>query len=197
VLDHFSVGALLMGPFETDRPLEQAILARCSDRGIPVRRLARGDLVPFGNSAIEVLHPPRDCPNAAGVNDRSLVLRLELDGVRLLLSGDIEAAGEAILAQHDCAADILKAPHHGSGTSSTSAFLDAVSPAYCVISTGRLRGEETADPEVMRRYQDRGIQVWRTDVSGAVVATFKEGVHIRGVREGRGYPVPSALAAPR
>ena len=67
-----------------------------------------------------------------GENDNSLVLRLTYGDVHVLLPGDVEKEAESILTARglDLSADLVKAPHHGSRTSSTEAFIRAVKPRY-------------------------------------------------------------------
>jgi competence protein ComEC len=192
VLEHFDVGCVIMGPACPENELEQEILAQCERRSIPVRRVRRGDPLPFGACALDVLHPPEPWPCRDPANDQSVVVRLSCLGTRLLLTGDVEARAEDALAASGCAADIMKSPHHGSRTSSTHAFLGAVAPSHVVVSTGLTWGRTAADPEVIERYRDRGATVWRTDELGAIRVTWPEGrAVIEGERFRRGYPVPS------
>jgi competence protein ComEC len=65
-------------------------------------------------------------------------------------------------------ADVLKTPHHGSRTSSTEPFLDAVSPAFAVISLGFENSYGFPNREVLDRLRDRGVMVFRTDQDGLV-----------------------------
>ncbi len=123
---------------------------------------------PFDGS-VAVLHPPA----AAGrmsLNDSSLTLRLTLGSTAILLTGDIEARAEARLVA-DAAplvAAVLKVPHHGSRTSSTPAFLDAVSPRVAVMSVGADNRYRLPAAEVEARYLERGTCVLRTDRCGGI-----------------------------
>jgi competence protein ComEC len=86
-----------------------------------------------------------------------------------LLAGDIEKAQEQKLIDHgvNLKADILLVPHHGSQTSSTAGFLDAVSPHIALVQSGyRNRYGHPARP-VLVRYEDRGIQVVTSPTCGA------------------------------
>jgi competence protein ComEC len=88
-----------------------------------------------------------------------------------LLTGDIEAPQERALLQRaaeQLRADVLLAPHHGSGTSSTPAFLDAVAPKIALFQVGYRNRYRHPKAEVVERYHQRGIAVLRTDRSGAV-----------------------------
>jgi competence protein ComEC len=180
ILRRFPVGTVLMGATETKRASEQAFLALCQERGVPVRRLARGDVLHLdGPSAqegrLEVVHPPADWP-AKPVNDTSLAFRLHWQGRRVLFTGDIEAPAEASLLplQSALRADLLKVPHHGSHTSSTPAFLEAVQPDLAFVST-RATGKEAIAPVVQAEYRSQGIPLWRTDVHGGIRLRVQDG----------------------
>ena len=127
----------------------------------------------------EILHPfASDYRSGAKTNALSCVLRVVgADGVGALLTGDVEAPGEARLVARARAAppdpaatlrsDILVVPHHGSHTSSTDAFLDAVRPRVAVIQVGYRSRYGHPAPEVVARYRAHGIPVVRTDHCGA------------------------------
>jgi competence protein ComEC len=90
----------------------------------------------------------------------------------LLLTGDIEAQQETELITRnasDLAAQIVMAPHHGSKTSSTLAFLQAVNPQHVVMQNGYRNRYGHPHPNVSQRYMDAGITQWRSDLDGAVV----------------------------
>jgi len=141
---------------------------RARARGVPVRELAPGAL-DMGGVRVEILrsgwHPARS------TNDNSLVLRLVHGKVGIVLAGDVEALAEAELAQssRDLRADVLKAGHHGSRTSSTDAFLRAVRPAHVVFSVGAHNPFGFPHPEVVDRARSFSAATWRTD-GGAVTA---------------------------
>lgn len=108
-------------------------------------------------------------------NDRSCVLRVATAGARALLTGDIEARSESeMLARGaDLRADLLLVPHHGSRTSSTERFLDAVAPSVALVSSGYRSRFGHPHASVMARYASRGIALHRTDRDGALRATLR------------------------
>lgn len=117
---------------------------------------------------VEILAP---CPGpeGMGLNDESLVLRVTAGGVRYLLTGDAEKEGEARLlrtAKAQLAADVLKAGHHGSDTSSTPEFLDAVRPRRALISCGVRNRYDHPRRTVLDEFERRGIAVHRADLDG-------------------------------
>ncbi|WP_020652093.1 DNA internalization-related competence protein ComEC/Rec2 [Massilia niastensis] len=108
-------------------------------------------------------------------NARSCVLRVSAQGRAILLAADIEAAQEGALLDGGARrlrADVLLAPHHGSGTSSTIAFLQAVRPSLGIFQVGYRNRYRHPKPEVYARYQALGIRRVRTDEAGAVTITF-------------------------
>ncbi|HTJ43401.1 MAG TPA: DNA internalization-related competence protein ComEC/Rec2 [Kofleriaceae bacterium] len=117
-----------------------------------------------GPSPIATADPVRS------VNDDSLVVAIEYAGRRIVLTGDLEAEGEAELVAHhfDLAADVVKVPHHGSPTSSSPALVGATRPSTAIISCGVANRFGFPSPAVVARWQAAGAQVLRTDRRGAV-----------------------------
>ncbi len=119
---------------------------------------------------------PRGDGGHVARNDRSLVVRVEVAGRRVLLSGDLEAAGEAALVASgaDLRADIVTLPHHGSRTSSTGVFLQAVAPAIAVASAPCRGRFAMPHPEVLERAHAVHASVWWTGRDGAVLIGLGE-----------------------
>ncbi|KHD09835.1 hypothetical protein PN36_03300 [Candidatus Thiomargarita nelsonii] len=118
----------------------------------------------------QILHPPANYVTKKR-NDRSCVLKVTSAGGTLLLTGDIEKTSEYYLVGHhrsDLAADILVVPHHGSQTSSTESFIDAVNPSIALFSTGYLNRFGHPKKEIVQRYRRRNISVWDTVSAGAI-----------------------------
>jgi competence protein ComEC len=133
----------------------------------------------------EMLHPlPASGPQEARArpNARSCVLQIRAaDGRRLLLTGDIEAAQEEALIARAGArlrSEVLVVPHHGSRTSSTLAFVDAVAPEVAVVQAGYRNRFGHPVPEVVGRYQAQGADLVRSDRCGAWTWTSQTGVGI-------------------
>jgi competence protein ComEC len=123
---------------------------------------------------LEILHPYLDFMerhaslSAKDINNKSIVLKACFNGFSILLPGDIMEAAEknmVLKRPESLAADVLVAPHHGSKTSSSVAFLDAVDPKAIIISCGK--GAHFPSEPVLERYQKRGVPVYRTDHNGA------------------------------
>jgi competence protein ComEC len=115
-------------------------------------------------------------------NDDSVVLDLRWRDVSIVLTGDIGKAVEASVAGRLPAAPlrVLKVPHHGSLTSSSAEFIRALHPRIAVASAGRANRFGHPNPEVVRRYEDAGVELFRTDRDGAVTIDtdgYSVGVH--------------------
>jgi competence protein ComEC len=168
--------------FVQDLPAHCAGLPPLSDVLPQVAALSVGDPRCMGTPPvrsldgvnIEVLHPLNGPERSAfpelGENDNSLVLRLTYGKTHVLLAGDVEKDGESILLARgvDLSADVLKAPHHGSRTSSTPALVSAVKPRHVVFCVGLNNQFNFPAEEVDRRYAEAHCARYRTDLDGAV-----------------------------
>jgi competence protein ComEC len=126
----------------------------------------------------EILHPTPEIyadPHAKP-NTQSCTLKVTSTHGSILLAGDIEAAQEAQLLESSRArlpATVLLAPHHGSGTSSTPAFLQAVQPQMALFQVGHRNRYRHPKAQVFERYRSMGITRLRTDESGAISLRFE------------------------
>ena len=120
---------------------------------------------------VRVWHPPRpDWERRRVRNDDSVVIELQVGDVSIVLPGDVSAEVERELADRlqPVPFRVLKAPHHGSASSSSGAFLDAVQPSIALISCGRQNRFGHPAPSVLARYRERGVEVFRTDEDGQI-----------------------------
>ena len=107
------------------------------------------------------------------VNEMSIVIKSTFGDTSIMLTGDAETKSEADILDVwgesvlDC--DVLKVGHHGSKTSTTEEFLEAVSPTIAVISCGEGNRYGHPHPETIERLEQKGITVYRTDIDGSVV----------------------------
>ena len=160
VLDRVSVGELWMTP-ERDA-IASAVRAKATQRGVPVRGPH-----PFSLGGVRVEVPSR-FHEGRSLNDNSIVVRIVDGKVAALFAGDIEALTESELAQGraELHARLLKAPHHGSATSSTEAFIRRVAPHDTVYCIGAANRFGFPDADAVARTPGRH---YRTD-AGAVIA---------------------------
>lgn len=151
-----------------------ASLATARREGIEWRRVHPGDSLVIDGVRISFLAP--DSTWTVGLTDPNLastVTMVEYGMVRFLLVGDAELEEEEWLLQHYPAglrADVLKVAHHGSSTSSSDAFLAAVSPRAAIISVGARNTYGHPSQDVIRALMNAGAEVLRTDRHGTVIA---------------------------
>jgi competence protein ComEC len=116
------------------------------------------------------------------LNNSSLVMKLQFKNVSVLFTGDIEKEAEERMLRkgYPLKADILKVPHHGSSSSSSSLFLQRVKPSYAILSVGERNIGRLPHPEVIKRYYQLGSRIFRTDKQGAItVITDGEKIKVK------------------
>ncbi|MGQ0653579.1 MAG: DNA internalization-related competence protein ComEC/Rec2 [Betaproteobacteria bacterium] len=150
-----------------------------------VRRCRAGEGWEWDGVRFDFLHPAE---LMAKRNDHSCVLRVAAAGGAMLLTGDIERASEERLVRMGLGkSDVLLVPHHGSRSSSTTAFIEAVSPRFAVVPAGYRNRFGHPAKDVVQRYADAGVEILRTDRDGAVTVSLdSSGIALRGERESRG-----------
>lgn len=145
--------------------------------GIPRHIVAPGEVFSAGPVELEVLWPaPATSVSAETANDVSVVLAVEAEGVRILLTGDIEPAAQDALLRSDVdvRADVLKMPHHGSGRQSDR-FFSAVAPQIATISAGA--GNDYGHPAAaaLQLLRAKKVRWWRTDLDGDIAIVVRGG----------------------
>lgn len=145
---------------------------------VPVHPLGRGDHITVGELAVSVLWPrPTDKPALpAEENDRSLVLLIEVRGVRLLLTGDIEKDAQSALSRlgAQIAAHVVKVPHHGSGDHAPRLF-EATGARLAIVSVGGDNDYGHPHDRLLRTLRDAGMQARRTDLDGDLAVVSRDG----------------------
>ena len=150
----------------------------------PVRPCVAGTHWRWDGVAFSYLHPAV-ASEPTNDNDASCVLRIDAGGQRLLLTGDIRAGVEAQLVQQGApvAAEVVLAPHHGSRSSSSPAFVAAVGARHVVFSAGYRNRYGHPAPEVTDRWAGAGVRQWNTARDGAVIIDAgPDGLSIAGWR---------------
>lgn len=163
---------------------ERALEARATAIGAEWRIVQAGDRVSFGAVEILALHPPLPEWERQRVrNDDSVVLALRYGDVSIILPGDVGREGELQTLRHLTPASFvaLKAPHHGSATSSTPEFLAAARPRLVIFSSGRDNRFNHPAPVVVSRYGAMNTAMFSTAEDGAVIVeTDGKSVFVRG-----------------
>ncbi|HUF53087.1 MAG TPA: DNA internalization-related competence protein ComEC/Rec2 [Dehalococcoidia bacterium] len=169
LLDRYDVGAVLDSTVDTEGVFALAWHDAVATSNVSRYVAQRGMYVNLGSGArLQILAPSERLSPWADPNDGSTVPRVVMGETSFLLTGDIEAEGEAALVQSgtDLRSTVLKVPHHGSRTSTSEAFLSRVAPAIGVISVGAENRFGHPAAEVLGRLS--GDHVLRTDEHGDV-----------------------------
>jgi competence protein ComEC len=180
VLRNFHPAELWTGATQDSREW-LSIQSAAAHLNIPVRHLTRGSPFGLGGANVQILAPGADYqPDAKPKNDDSLVMRIEYGSTSFLLTGDMEKRIEEELyagglLRH---ADVLKVGHHGSRTSSTPDLLEAVHPAFGIISDGFDNNYGHPHPLTIAALNERRIATYRTDLVG-LIDVVSDGRRIR------------------
>jgi competence protein ComEC len=184
IAENFPIGCAWHGPIKPDDPTFATFAAALTRHGVPLRRLAAPARFDFGDVALTVIAPFEDLPMTSD-NDESLVIRLDYGRRAFLFTGDIEAPAEAALLARNAplACDVVKAPHHGSKSSSTPGFIRATGAAHVVFCAPRRSPFGHPHAEIVNRYRELlpNARRWQTGPDGAVTFETDGRCQVSGV----------------
>ena len=170
ILYKFDCKAVWMPDCSKDTNTYRDVISAINSKNYKITNPVPGDTYPLGDARITILAPVKDYGEDA--NNNSIAMKIEYGENSFLFTGDCEEEAEAdmLASGMDVSAQVMKAGHHGSNTSNTEEFLEAVAPEYFVISCGE--GNDYGHPraEVLNRLRAMGISVFRTDEQGTIVA---------------------------
>lgn len=156
------------------KPEWQQVIQEARKRNIPIRKIHRGILWKETYFEMQTIHPRNDiCVEA---NEGSITLRLKGLGHSAVLTGDLTVKGEKEIMKTDAylKSDVLKLGHHGSKTSSSVLFLNAVNPSYALIPSGKNNRFRHPSKEVVQRLDSLNIPYINTAERGSISITFSE-----------------------
>lgn len=153
------------------------------NKDVPIVKAEPGEVIWLDQLKIEVLAPLQFYDT---MNNNSIVLKLTYGDTTFLMMGDAEKEEEQDLLNSgvDLKADVLKVGHHGSKTSTTQQFLNAVRPSKAVISVGPDRNG-LPKSEILQRLVQSNVKTYRTDVAGTVIF-MSDGTNITVATEQKG-----------
>lgn len=171
VLERFAIARVVHSSVEGDTALSEALEQAVAHEGAERSNAMRGQVVDLGGGAIvEILFPDRDV-SGVETNTGSIVARLVYGNTAFLLTGDAPQGVEKYLARLDpdsVRADVLKAGHHGSKTSSAPLFVGLAGPKYAVFSRGCENSYGHPAPEVVALFERFGIPALDTCIEGTI-----------------------------
>lgn len=177
VLRRYTVASIVLAGTEKSTAKYLDLLHEVETQHIPVIwSNPLNDIVFDDGVTLEMIWPDaNEVTQIEDANDASVTLRVVYEDYRILLPGDIETLAEQKILEsgRDVSADILKMPHHGSRTSSSTGFLLAVHPSLAIASTGQNNQFGHPHPEIVDRYEKLNISVRNTAEEGTISLEFK------------------------
>ncbi len=176
ILENFTVKHVYDSGQTTTTPMYRQYLTTIRKKNIPFTVLLAGSQIDIGGETVLKIFNP-DKPYIVGesdLNNNSVVAKLIYGSFSMLLAGDAEHEAEARMLEKysgELKSTVLKSGHHGSSTSSTPAFLKAVTPEVAIISVGANNDYHHPHPSTLKKYADLKYKVYRTDKDGTVTIT--------------------------
>jgi metallo beta-lactamase family protein len=188
IIDEFDTGKVIIPEFdESDAPTTryfEKFLDSCDKKGVKLSYAEKGSVLNIGSSEAEIIAPCSS--DYSNVNNYSVGIFLMHGKTSFIFTGDAEKLAEEEMIQSGSLrhADVYKAGHHGSDTSSSKDFMDIISPDYAVISCGA--GNSYGHPcestlETLSEFTDK---IYRTDLCGTIVfVSDGENISVRTERQ--------------
>ncbi|MCY9696420.1 MBL fold metallo-hydrolase [Paenibacillus alginolyticus] len=171
VIDNFEIGKIYMPKVQSNTKTFEDVLLAIQRKGLKVATAKAGLTLDWEmDTNVQMIAPVEQYSDT---NEMSAVIHLSYGQTSFLFMGDAESKSEQdmISSKVNLRSDVLLVGHHGSNSSSSQAFLDAVKPSYAVIQVGKSNNYGHPTAEVLKRLLDRGIKTYRTDDQGNIIFT--------------------------
>lgn len=180
VLEAFEVKRIIDSGATAGTGIYKEYAAKAAAEGVPWEP-DHHQTINFGNTVLQIMTGPEAWQD---INNYSVVCRLDTGEIEFLFTGDASGPAESALSgQLD--AEILKVGHHGSRTSSSTAFLDKVKPEVAIISVGAGNSYGHPTAETLQRINDAGATIYRTDINGDLIVSVDGNTYnVGGSRRG-------------
>ena len=185
IIENLTVSNLILTKQLEENDIYKHIVSIAKQKKINLIYVKAGDVITLNGVKIKILHPQEKLISENSINNNSIVFKLEYKSFSMLFTGDIENIAEEIILSKNInlKADILKVAHHGSKTSSSQRFIEAVSPKIALIGVGKNNMFGHPNREVIRRLQSYGTKIYRTDECGEISITVNNGGKIVGIKK--------------
>ena len=169
-IEAVDVGAVYMPDVSADTATYRDVLDAVKGKGLQVQHPEPGDVLDFNGLPVEIFGPVKEYSNT---NNNSIVLRVSVGETAFLFTGDAEVEAEFDILEQgfDISADVLKVSHHGSSGSSVEEFLAYADADYAVISVGKCNIYDHPEAVTLKRLQNYGMEIFRTDEQGTIVCS--------------------------
>lgn len=186
IIENYEIESFYLPECDTETKTYTNMMNALDEKDIEYQYLYANLEVPWDEEVeVRVLSPVQGVNYGAIINNYSIMLHITYGETSMLLAGDAEKKAEQKVLEtfESIQADVLKAGHHGSDTSSTRDFIEAVSPELVIISVGADNKYDHPSKKTMDLFEELGIQVMRTDLDGTIHLIFS----------GLGYKVAEEL----
>ena len=170
IITKFEIGKVFMSNYEKDNKTYQKLIQALDNKRLKYTTPEVGSQYSLGTAEITILAPNGTYHNP---NDASIALILQNGENKFLFTGDAgeDAERDILETGIDLSADVYKAGHHGSRTSTSQKFFEAVSPSCAVISCGEDNSYGHPHAQTLNTFRMNGVKVYRTDEDGTIIAT--------------------------
>ena len=185
VVSSIKVDNVLMPDVEADSKTYRDMMDEIDEKNIKVTYTDDGDTYNIDGVTMKIFSPINS-DYGSNMNEYSIVCRIDYGESSFLFTGDAEAINESEMleAGYNLDVDVLKVGHHGSTSSSTKAFLEAVSPEYAVILCGKNNSYGHPEDETLSKLEEASAEVYRTDINGTITM-YSDGVTINILTENK------------
>lgn len=168
VIEGLDIGEIIMPRHSSNTQTYEDVLLTAQNKGLKITAAQAGNSFTAGECSFYILAPDGEYSNT---NNYSVVMRMTVGNVSVLFTGDAESQSEERMLESGAQlkSDLLKIGHHGSDTSTSDQFLQAVSPKYAVISVGENNSYGHPSSQTLEKLS--GIELYRTDLMGTIIAS--------------------------
>ncbi|MDE7415270.1 MAG: MBL fold metallo-hydrolase [Lachnospiraceae bacterium] len=170
IITKFEIDKVFISNYEKDNKTYQKLIEALDNKRLKYTTPEVGAQYSLGTAEVTILAPNGTYNNP---NDASIALMLQNGENKFLFTGDAgeDAEQDILKTDIDLSADVYKAGHHGSRTSTSQKFFEAVSPSCAVISCGEDNSYGHPHAETLNTFRMNGVKVYRTDEDGTIIAT--------------------------
>lgn len=168
IINNFKINNFYMPNYLTTTKTFEDVLDALENNNIGINIPEAGTKFELDQANFEIL---ASNVNVKDINDTSIVIKLTYGLNKFLFMGDLSSSEEENLLDKDISADVLKVGHHGSKYSTSTSFLDKVSPQYAIVSVGKNNNYNHPHSSTLAKLENRNIKIFRTDLNGTIKVT--------------------------
>ena len=172
IIRNFPINQFFMPDYKMDTKVYENVIDELASKDIVITKPVVGSKYTLGDSYFTIISP-NSTDYGDNANNYSIGIKLTYKNTSFVMAGDAEELSEKEMLKNniDLTADVFKVSHHGSYTSNSDSFLEAIDPTYAVISVGKDNKYGHPHIEILSRLIDDDVQIYRTDDNGSIIVT--------------------------